>query len=105
MSRFVIPVISLKNEKNLNVHRHPCLHYHVWDSKPGMNSVFVILAYTDEIEQLQLNLLELWCCLIFQTLSSKDLRTYLPEGSTRPGRHLNVAHPLWQSFTAAKEDH
>jgi len=84
--------------------RHPSLRYHLWDSKPGMNSAFVILGITGNLPQLQLNLLESWCCLMFQTLPSRDLRTYLPEGTARLGCHLNVADPLWQSFTGCKQD-
>lgn len=85
--------------------RHPSLHYHLWDSKPGMNSAFVILGNTENLPQLQLNLLESWCSLIFQTLPRTDLRTYLPKGTVLLGCHLNVAHPLWQSFTSCKQDH
>jgi hypothetical protein len=41
----------------------------------------------------------------FQTLPSKELRTYTSKESLWPGCHLNVANPLWQSFTASKRDH
>ena len=85
--------------------RHPSLHYHVWDSTSGMNSRFVVLGNTGNLLQLQLNLLESWCSLIFQTFPSTALRTYLPEGTTQLGHHLNVAHPLWQSFTGCQQDH
>ena len=85
--------------------RHPSLHYHVWDSNPRMNSAFVILGNTGNPPQLQLNLLESWCSLIFQTLQIRDLRTYLPQGTAQLGCHLNVAHPLWQSSTSSKQDH
>lgn len=69
-----------------------------------MNGAFVILGITGNLPQLQLNQLESWCCLMFQTLPSRDLRTYLPEGTARLGCHLNVANPLWQSFTGCKQD-
>jgi hypothetical protein len=70
-----------------------------------MNSAFVILGSTGNLPQLQLNLLESWCSLIFQTLPMRDLRTYLLKGTAPLGCHLNVAHPLWQSFTSCKQDH
>ena len=53
--------------------RHPSLHYHFWHSKPYMNSAFVILGNAGNVSQIQLNLLESWCCLIFQTLPVKAL--------------------------------
>jgi hypothetical protein len=85
--------------------RHPCLHYHVWDSTPDMESIFIVLASTDDdVPQLQLNLLELWCCLIFQTLPQQELRKYVSEEVSPSGSHLNVANPIWQSFTECKHD-
>lgn len=85
----------------------PSLHYHVMDSIPEaqLGSVFVTLStngFPEDIAgQLILNLQEMWMCLVFQTLTSRRLEEYLPEGSSPlwVGSHLNVALPLWQGFT------
>ena len=87
--------------------KHPCLHYHVWDSLPAKKSAFVILAQGMKIEPVALNLLEAWGALIFQTLPKNDLLDYLPNGAVlfpQAGSHLNVAHPLWQRFSVTKQD-
>lgn len=84
--------------------RNPSFHYHVWDSKPGMKLVFVLLASAEGICQLQLNLLEMWCCLIFQTLPKTELCKFLPKESLLSRTHLNIASPLWQSFTENDQD-
>jgi hypothetical protein len=78
--------------------RHPCLHYYVLNSG-GMESQFVLLAELNAKNPtpgLLLNILEMWCCLIFQTLTKGSLARYLPEDikARRPGIHLNVATPL-----------
>lgn len=86
--------------------KHPSLHYHVWDSREGMQSQFVILAYMDletplsHTSQCLLNLLEMWMACIFRTLTARDLHTYLPPSVSKQsaGRHLNVAPPIWQRF-------
>ena len=69
-----------------------------------MESIFVVLGYTRETSPLFLNLLELLCCLIFQTLPSWDLEEHLPPGTARTGYHLNIANPLWQSFSEITSD-
>jgi hypothetical protein len=53
-------------------------------------------------EQLLLNLLEMWMCLVFQTLRGVHLDEYLPAAARKlwAGCHLNVALPLWQSFNS-----
>jgi hypothetical protein len=66
-----------------------------------MESQFVLLAEIDAKNPppgLLLNILEMWCCLIFQTLTKGSLARYLPEDiKVRcPGIHLNVATPLQQ---------
>lgn len=68
-----------------------------------MASDFVILG--DNIpaisgyQSLLLNILEMFGCLIFQTLDPKDLKKYLPETMELflPCCGLNIALPLWQS--------
>ena len=68
-----------------------------------MRDDFVILAEISLIEidvknlSLFLNLLEMWFCLLFQTLQKPDLEEYLPPTSPPARIGLNVALPLWQS--------
>ena len=66
--------------------------------------MFVVLGHTRETSPLLLNLLELLCCLIFQALQSRDSKEYLPPGTARTGCHLNIANPLWQSFSENTSD-
>ena len=91
-----------RHENPWNRAKNPSLHYHCW--KPVMESIFVVLGYTRETSPLLLNLLELLCCLIFQTLQSRDLEEYLPPGTARTGCHLNIANPLLQSFSETTSD-
>ena len=86
---------------------HSCLHYHIWNSQPEKKSLFVN-HYIGEMAtsahgQLLLNLAEMWLCCLLQTLPGDK---YLPEDMDRPwaGRHLNIASPLWQSFTDSPEE-
>ena len=69
-----------------------------------MESKFVVLGHTRETSSLLLNILELLCCLIFQTLQGRDLEEYLPPRTARTGCHLNIANPLWQSFSETTSD-
>jgi len=79
-----------------------------------MCSAFVVLAYLDVVEQttgklseeehLKMNILELWGCLIFQTLSECELGKYMDPTTMVRRRHLNVANPLWQTFTTAEDE-
>lgn len=48
----------------------------------------------------------MWMACVFQTLTPPHLDLYLPADVTRlwAGHHLNVALPLWQSFTDDIED-
>jgi hypothetical protein len=80
------------------------LHYYVWDlgnkdPEYCMGSEFVILSESKTDDPLLLNLLEMWCSLILQTLTKNALIVYLPPGTIAPyaGSHLNVALPLNQS--------
>ena len=66
--------------------------------------MFVVLGYTSETSPFFLNLLELLCCLIFQTLQSRDLEEYLPPGTARTVCHHNIANPLWQNFSGITSD-
>ncbi|KAF9883837.1 hypothetical protein FE257_002728 [Aspergillus nanangensis] len=85
--------------------RNPCLHYHIWDTVEDTESVFVTLGVHENpsslASQLSLNMLEMWMCLVFQTLTPLHLYEYLPNhiGKLWSGNHLNVALPLWQGFT------
>ena len=67
----------------LNRNRHPSLHYHAWDLRPGNLSAFVVIAYLDNIrtknssigtkdDLLKMNIIELWGTLIFQTLPKRE---------------------------------
>jgi hypothetical protein len=64
-----------------------------------MESQFILLAKLNvEVPTpgLLLNLLEVWCYLIFQTLTKRSVARYLPEDVEVicPGIHLNVATPV-----------
>lgn len=78
------------------------MHYHCW--KPGSESIFVVLRHTRATSPLHLYLLELWCCLVFQTLQCQDLEEHLPPGTAQTGYHLNNTNPLWQSFSDTRSD-
>lgn len=86
------------------------LHYAVWESSPDMRSTFVTLATLTAPScaqsQLILNLAEMWMCLVFQTLTSLHLDSWLSDQATAmwSGNHLNVALPLWQGFTNTQEN-
>ncbi len=91
---------------------HPCLHYSMFDPLT-MESAYVILAEAvpPEIQDrdLCLNMLEMWGCLLFQTLQEKDLSEWLDPTNDcpSPGQHLNIALPLHQQRVSSIhiEDH
>lgn len=86
--------------------KHQSLHYYVWDlglvdEELKIEEKFVFLANIEEdVHTLVLNLMEMWCSLILQTLTRNALQAYLPNGtlSLYAGGHLNVALPLHQSI-------
>lgn len=63
-------------------------------------------ASSHSSQQFVLNLAEMWMCCIFQTLTPLHLDNYLPGNVKKvwAGRHLNVALPLWQSFSNSLEN-
>ncbi len=79
----------------------PCLHYSMLDPLT-MDSPYAVLA--DAVptkirdQDLRLNVLETWECLLFQTLQEKDLRNWLDQTDDcpHPGQHSNIALPLYQ---------
>ena len=89
--------------------KHPSLHYFVLDSG-NMESKYVILTLKQTgkspIPGLLLNLLEMWACLIFQTLTIRGLQEYLPTNTNifYPGVNLNVALPLHQRLSEEEGD-
>ncbi|RDL38571.1 Uncharacterized protein BP5553_02911 [Venustampulla echinocandica] len=101
----------LKDHMNpLNRNKHPSLHYHAWDARPGNLSAFVVLAYLDDIrannssigtkdDLLKMNIIELWGTLIFQTLPKRELEKYLNPTTIIGRQHLNVFNPLWQGVS------
>ena len=103
---------SIEIPKRLSNHRdplyrakYPSLHYFVWDRGNEdkiyeVEEEFVFLCETTETaDPLLLNLLEMWCCLMLQTLTRNALAKYLPEEMVAPyaGTHLNIALPLHQA--------
>ena len=101
----------LKDHMNpLNRNRHPSLHYHAWDLRPGNLSAFVVIAYLDNIrtknssigtkdDLLKMNIIELWGTLIFQTLPKRELEKYINPTTIIGRQHLNVFNPLWQGVS------
>lgn len=82
--------------------KNSSLHYFLWDHNPWdeVEDTFVFLSILkDGMDPLLLNLLEMWCCLVLQTLPRKSLIAYLPKAMVSPnaGMHLNIALPLHQS--------
>lgn len=77
-------------------HKHASLHYHVWDSQTDMDSNFIVFSYADNATETELNLLEFWACLIFQSLPAIESSKYVTSPNSRSGRGLNVSNPLWQ---------
>jgi hypothetical protein len=85
---------------------NPSLHYYAHDR--SMYDRFVVLADLDDFPRpttssnirLILNLLEMWCCLLFRCLPAQTLNTWLHEEDfydisfDGPVRSLNVALPL-----------
>ncbi|KAL3478081.1 hypothetical protein BJX99DRAFT_245767 [Aspergillus californicus] len=95
--------------------KHFGLHYHVWNQPEGKPSKFVALwtprlsefdSLPQEYCQLLLNIVEIWVCCVLQTLPPHYLESYLPSSikCVWAGRHLNIALPLWQSFSETWED-
>ncbi|KAH8879286.1 hypothetical protein GQ53DRAFT_834234 [Thozetella sp. PMI_491] len=83
---------------------HPSLHYHVWDSRPDTQSAWILIATAKETTQTVRNLLELWACLIFQTLPISERRKYCSDQLGRNiCRGLNLANPLWQGYAPPLE--
>ncbi|KAF2761594.1 hypothetical protein EJ05DRAFT_496500 [Pseudovirgaria hyperparasitica] len=91
---------------------HPSLHCHALEDSSYDTYIIIAVipnpqAYTASDLSLLLNLLEMWCCLLFQTLPKGLLREYLP-GETavaaRDFEHLNVALPLDQGDTGVYHD-
>jgi hypothetical protein len=83
--------------------QNPSLHYFVWDrgidhENFEVDEDFVFLAEVDSDDPNLLNLLEMWCSLMLQTLTKNTLLKYLPENGVAPyaGKHLNIALPLHQ---------
>ena len=98
----------INNHQNPDYRKlNPSLHYYIMDTE-GMSHQFVYLCgYTEtEVPSMILNLLEMWCCLILQTLQEASLKNYLPESAISPGggRHLNVALPLYQNSGQGDSD-
>ncbi|KIN01660.1 hypothetical protein OIDMADRAFT_53186 [Oidiodendron maius Zn] len=101
----------LKDHMNpLNRNKHPSLHYHAWDSRPGNLSEFVVIAYLDNIrtknssigtkdDLLKMNIIELWGTLIFQTLPKRELEKCINPTTIIGRQHLNVFNPLWQGVS------
>ncbi|OCL11756.1 hypothetical protein AOQ84DRAFT_437478 [Glonium stellatum] len=87
---------------------HPSLHYYALNHSD--DDYYVTLAYVPKREPfgdpelssdpLFLNLLEMWCCLMFRTLSKRYLIEFLPPDSEikdRETEHLNIRLPLEQN--------
>ena len=93
------------NHQNPNYRRlNPSLHYHVLDSSPMMQGSFVVITCgqpASTIRQSELNIIEMFTCLLFQTLPERTLRKYLPGAVdiVDPGAHLNVAAPIYQGLS------
>jgi len=80
---------------------HMSLHYHVLRSMGGQGTFVILTKYSpgdDDVNVFLLNIMEMWCCMIFQTLPEKTLDQYLPADVKipHPGAHLNLALPLSQ---------
>ena len=89
--------------------KHLSLHYFVLDSiETELRFVILTQKQTGKppIPGLLLNLLEMWACVLFQTLTVRGLREYLPENTklVAPGIHLNVALPLHQRLAEEEND-
>jgi len=82
--------------------KYPSLHYYVMELE-CMVSDYVIFAENipaaSEHQPRILNILEMFACLIFQTLDPTDLKNTFPEEAELflPFWGLNIALPLWQS--------
>lgn len=99
--------------ERLNDHRnsmyrakHRSIHYYLWDigqqdKDLEVEEKFVFLANLDGInpDPLFLNIMEMWCCLMLQTLPVGALKIHLPDGTLSPaaGGHLNIGKPLFQT--------
>jgi hypothetical protein len=87
------------------------LHYALWKYLgDDANSVWAMLSAPDpsiDVKPSMLNLMEMWCALILQTLPIRVLSKYIPgiSLSSRAGCHLNIASPLVQSFQSTQAGH
>lgn len=93
------------NHQNPDYRRHnPSLHYHVLDSSPTMQGSFAVITcgqFGSTVRQSYLNIIEMFMCLLFQTLPEKTLRKFLPDRVEilNPGAHLNLAAPIYQGMS------
>lgn len=87
------------------VHRakYPSLHYFIWDrgiedERYAVEEEFVFLLAVENVDPLLLNVFEMWCCLMLQTLTKNAISKYLPANMVAPyaGTHLNIGIPLHQ---------
>jgi hypothetical protein len=92
--------------------KHPSLHYHVWNrgkEEPDyeVDESFVFLCEMPENANPHLlNLLEMWGCLMLQSLTGNSLAKYLPADMIAPrdSTPLNIAIPLHQAPTMDMHD-
>lgn len=95
-----------EHTSSANRRTHPSLHYHVLESGSGsdsMHDTFIVLSSCNVSSthlQHYLNLMELFGCLLFQTLPKKTLQEFLPDDVEiiKSGAHLNVASPIHQGI-------
>lgn len=92
---------------------NPSLHYWMWEQLPNAKHTWAVLAYvpTDmvpsEQQGLLMNLFEMLGSLLFQTLPSHALDTYLDPSITRTvfTKGLNVALPIYQNLNQGASIH
>ncbi|KAI4174407.1 MAG: hypothetical protein LQ343_002342 [Gyalolechia ehrenbergii] len=92
--------------------KNPCLHYYVWEQLEAPVDFWVLLANVPIFHLkpvyrgLVLNIFEMLCALLFQTLPDDALDVYLDPKIARQSRTrgLNVALPIHQGHSVGDSD-
>jgi len=94
----VSPPIDLTRRSPAEIRPNPQGNPNPTSQPMDLAQDLLALKLAEMVDPLLLNLLEMWGCLMLQTLTKNALAKYLPLNMVAPyaGSHLNVAIPLHQ---------
>ncbi|KAL8936538.1 MAG: hypothetical protein Q9216_004881 [Gyalolechia sp. 2 TL-2023] len=104
--------VHRQHESKLYRSQNPCLHYYVWKQLEAPVDFWILLAqvpilhFKADYRGLLLNIFEMLCALLFQTLPNDALDVYLDPTIARQSvtRGLNVGLPIHQGHTVEDSD-